>query len=175
MGQYVERTLIDGERVLYETHISLWTQWRLVLGGLLLFAGDVLLYELRLGVPAKWYVVPVVLGLTLWLVIYLRYKTTEIAITNRRIVVKHGIIRRLSREVNIVRVQNIDIVQSILGRLFDFGTLDIRCGGLGNPLEEMYDISDPLECHRAVRTVLEVMRGRNAPNTDGMNAAFDTI
>lgn len=175
MGQYVEKTLIDGEKVHYETHISLWTQWRLVVGGILFFLGAALLYDQHVRVSANWYTVLFAIGLALWLVVYLRYKTTEIVITNKRIVVKRGIIRRVSREVNIARVQNVDIVQSILGRCFNFGTLDIRCGGLGNPLEEMYDIFNPIACHRAVRTILETIRGQRKQDMDPDNATFDAM
>ena len=175
MGRYVDKTLIDGEKVLYEAHISRWTQWRLVGTGLLLWVGDALIYEQHVEIQAQWYLVLLVIGLVFWLVAYLKYRTTEIAITNKRIVVKRGIIRRMSREVNVARVQNVDIIQGLLGRLLDFGTLDIRCGGLGNPLEETPEISNPIECHRAVRTVLEAMRGRPRQDMDPDSAAVDMV
>jgi uncharacterized membrane protein YdbT with pleckstrin-like domain len=55
--------------------------------------------------------------------------TTEIAITDRRIIYKEGFINRRTCEMNMDKVASVDVSQSILGRLLDYGS--IRVGGIG--------------------------------------------
>jgi uncharacterized membrane protein YdbT with pleckstrin-like domain len=55
--------------------------------------------------------------------------TTEIAITDRRIIYKDGFINRHTVEMNMDKVASVDVSQSILGRLLDYGS--IRVGGIG--------------------------------------------
>lgn len=55
---------------------------------------------------------------------------------------KTGILRRRSIEMNMDKVESVDVDQSILGPIFDFGTVLIR--GTGASLEPLYQIQDPL-------------------------------
>jgi uncharacterized membrane protein YdbT with pleckstrin-like domain len=51
--------------------------------------------------------------------------TTEIAVTNRRIIVKRGLIWRQSMEMNLNKVESVYVAQSILGRLLNYGNVDV--------------------------------------------------
>jgi uncharacterized membrane protein YdbT with pleckstrin-like domain len=77
-----------------------------------------------------------------WLRGYVRRTTTELAVTDRRIVFKRGLIRRHTIEMNMDKVESVDVDQSIAGRLFGYGTVTIR--GTGGGLEPLRNISDPL-------------------------------
>lgn len=68
--------------------------------------------------------------------------TTEIDVTDRRVVYKHGFINRHTVEMNMDKVESVDVDQSILGRVFSFGTIIVR--GTGGSLEPIRLISDPL-------------------------------
>ena len=128
MASYVEGALTKDERVLHIGHISLWSLWVwLALGGLLLAAFG--------------------LGLVFWLVAYVKYKTTELAITNKRVIVKEGFISRRTIELNINKVESIQVDQSLAGRLFNFGTLLISGGG--NPQAPIAGISNPMAFRKA--------------------------
>jgi len=117
MGQYVNSTLIDNEQVIHETHIH-----RIIF----LFPSGIL---------------------TLWLYPLIVRWSHEFAITNRRIVIKTGLIQRRTVELNIHQVESVNVEQSIMGRLFDYGTVTIV--GSGGTKEVFAYIERPLEFRRA--------------------------
>ncbi len=86
-------------------------------------------------------------GLILWAVAYVRIKSTELAVTTKRLIVKHGFIRRSTIEININKVESIQVNQSLLGRMLDFGTLVIA--GTGASHAPIDGIAEPLAFRRA--------------------------
>jgi uncharacterized membrane protein YdbT with pleckstrin-like domain len=74
--------------------------------------------------------------------------TTELAITDRRVIYKTGFIRRSTAEMNMDKVETVNVDQSILGRFLNYGTLHIR--GTGTGIEHLHQISNPLELRTAV-------------------------
>lgn len=128
MTSYVEGALVKDEKIVHLGYISLWSLWHLFALGLLLL--------------------PVFgLGLVFWVLAYVRYKTTELAITTKRVIVKHGFIRRRTVEININKVESIQVDQEILGRMFNFGTLVIA--GAGDPQAPIAGISSPMAFRKA--------------------------
>jgi uncharacterized membrane protein YdbT with pleckstrin-like domain len=69
--------------------------------------------------------------------------TTEIDVTDRRVVYKHGFINRHTVEMNMDKVESVDVDQSILGRLLDYGDITIR--GTGETWETLHKIGAPLK------------------------------
>jgi len=57
--------------------------------------------------------------------------TTEIAITTSRLIYKRGLVARSVGEISIDRIEGVNVLQGILGRLFDFGRIVIRGMGVG--------------------------------------------
>ena len=127
MTSYVEGALIKDEKIVHIGHISKWSLWHLIALGLLLL--------------------PVVIGLFFLVQAYIRYKTTELAITTKRVIVKVGFIRRSTVEININKVESIQVDQSLLGRVFDFGTLVIS--GAGTAQAPLHGIAEPLAFRKA--------------------------
>lgn len=128
MASYVEGALIPGESVAYTGNISLWGLGHLIVLGLLLL--------------------PVFgIGLLLWLAAFIRYKTTELAVTNKRVIAKFGFISRHTIEMNINKVESIQVTQSILGRILNYGTLIIA--GTGSQQAPIPGISDPMGFRKA--------------------------
>lgn len=72
----------------------------------------------------------------------IRRSTTELAVTDRRVIYKSGLISRHTLEINRSKVESVDVDQSILGRILGFGTIIVR--GTGGSLEPIRLISDPL-------------------------------
>jgi uncharacterized membrane protein YdbT with pleckstrin-like domain len=128
MSRYVDEVLVPGERVVHLGRTSLWSVWHLLLFGLLLL-------------PAFG------LGLILWAVAYVRIRSTELAVTTKRLIVKHGFIRRHTIEININKVESIQVEQSLTGRMLNFGTLVIA--GTGSSHAPIAGIADPLGFRRA--------------------------
>lgn len=69
------------------------------------------------------------------------YKTAEFAITNRRIIMKRGLIERNSLEILLQKVESVQIEQTILGRILSFGTIVIK--GVGGTQDPFDSIPDP--------------------------------
>ena len=128
MASYIEGTLIKDEKLVYVGNISLWTLAPLLcLGFILLLAYG--------------------LGLIVFLIAYIRYKTTELAFTNKRVVAKFGFISRKTIEINISKVESIQVHQSITGRIFNYGSLVIT--GSGESQAPIAGISNPMGFRRA--------------------------
>src|SRR5262245_17823850 len=79
---------------------------------------------------------------------WFRRWTTEIDVTDRRIVYKRGFIRRHTVEMNMDKVESVDVDQSILGRMLNYGDITIR--GTGAGIEPLYNIDAPLEFRNQV-------------------------
>ncbi len=83
-------------------------------------------------------------GLKAWF----RRWTTEVDVTDRRVVYKRGFIRRHTVEINMDKVESVDVDQSLFGRLFDYGDVVIR--GTGAGIEPLRGIDSPLAFRNAV-------------------------
>jgi uncharacterized membrane protein YdbT with pleckstrin-like domain len=73
---------------------------------------------------------------------------TELAVTNRRVIYKRGFLSRYTVEMNMNKIETIDVEQSILGRLLGFGTIRLR--GTGQGIENLTQIASPLELRSAI-------------------------
>jgi uncharacterized membrane protein YdbT with pleckstrin-like domain len=67
---------------------------------------------------------------------------TEIAVTNRRVIYKHGFIRRSTDEMNMDKIESVTVTQSILGRILDYGSIHVRGTGVG--IEHLHRIKAPI-------------------------------
>lgn len=82
--------------------------------------------------------------------------TTEIAVTNLRLVYKTGLIARNARTVNVERVEGADLDQSVLGRIFGYGKVRVRGTGIGDI--HLPNIDEPIEFRKALQA--SAPRGR---------------
>lgn len=124
MSNYTDRALTDGERVIHHARISLWTQ-----------AGSILLGIVLL--PAFG------IGLILLVRVWLIYRTTELSITDKRIIAKRGILHHTSMELRLDKIESIQVDQPLLGRLLNYGAVTLAgTGGDKTPIES---IRDPVE------------------------------
>lgn len=128
MAGYVEGALISGEKILHLGRVNWWSVAHLLAIGLLLL--------------------PVFgIGLAFLAWAWIRVKSTELAITNKRVIAKFGFISRNTMEIAIAKVESIQVQQSLLGRMLDFGTLIIS--GTGTSHAPIPSISDPMAFRRA--------------------------
>jgi uncharacterized membrane protein YdbT with pleckstrin-like domain len=123
---YIDESLIEGERVLHRAHVSWWSQFGLVLLGIVLLV--------------------VVIGLGFLVAAWIRVRSTEIAITNRRVIAKFGFIKRHTVEINLEKVEALKVEQGFLGRMLNYGTIFIS--GAGTSVAPIADIADPLVFRR---------------------------
>lgn len=150
MGRYVDKVLLPGETVAFETKVHWLVYLPSILCLLLVIAGGAI-YVVE---PAEKILVygPVGLGLLLgvpnFLGAWITRWTTEIAVTDKRVIYKRGFIRRFTIEMNMEKVESIDVNQSILGRIFDYGDVLVR--GTGHGLEPLRMIERPLAFRSSV-------------------------
>ena len=77
-----------------------------------------------------------------------RRVTTEIVVTDRRVLFKEGFVRRRTVEMNMSKVETVDVIQSLWGRILNYGTVIIR--GVGSSYEPLNRIADPLALRTAI-------------------------
>ena len=126
--------MMPGESVVYQAKLH-WIvyAWAAVLGG----AGVVLLVA---GAPAAVPGAMLLAGIA-GLVAYVKSVTSEFAVTEKRVLMKVGWIRRRSVETLLGRVEAIAVEQGIGGRLLDYGTIVVT--GTGGTRERFDRIAAP--------------------------------
>jgi len=147
MARYIDEILQPGEKVLYSTTVHWIFYTPGVLGWIVAVVGWIM--ERRAsgsGVEVLWLAISVVAGL---IAIYWTFKawfhrwTTETDVTSLRVVHKEGFIKRRTFEMNLDKVESVDVDQTILGRLLGYGDVTIR--GVGEGVETIKTIAHPLQ------------------------------
>lgn len=134
MSGYIDNNLTNNERVILRAKVSWWSQiWMFLFGAILLAAYG--------------------LGLILIIVAVLRVMTTELALTNKRVIAKTGFIRRDTVELRLDRVEGLIVNQGVVGRILNYGTVLVTgTGGIKTPIPY---ISKPTDFRRVVNEYLE--------------------
>jgi uncharacterized membrane protein YdbT with pleckstrin-like domain len=144
---YVRSVLQPGESVRYATNLH----WMVYLPGALLLILAAVVYwighrPVAIGAARIWDWIAGILFIVAaaWLFhAWFRRWTTEIAVTDRRVIYKRGFIRRRTIEMHLDKVESVDVDQSILGRIFNYGDILIR--GVGVGIEPLKNIGSPIE------------------------------
>jgi membrane protein YdbS with pleckstrin-like domain len=160
---YVEKNLVPGETVIYETRLH-WIVMlgHIIVGCLLLVLGAVLLYYAFTEHGMQ----PAYLHLTEWggvaLLVFslvailmgmVRRNATEMAVTNHRVVIKTGLASRKTIEMLLNKVETIEVRESFFGRMLGYGTiLVIGTGGTPEPFDK---VAHPLEFRSQVQQQIE--------------------
>jgi len=152
--KYVTRVLQPGETVVYATTLHWLVYFRavvlLLIGTGLLVASE---YVTTIGNNPdynKYLVMALQIGAAVFFLFavfsalraLIRRATTELAITDRRVIYKAGLLRRHTIEINRSKVETVGVNQSILGRMLGFGTVVVR--GTGGSFEPIPFIAEPL-------------------------------
>ncbi len=88
------------------------------------------------------------LGLLLLLGASIRRRATEIVVTDRRVIFKRGLLSRHTVEMNVSKIETVDVEQGLGGRIWGYGTLLIR--GTGSGFEPLVGIGSPLQIRNAI-------------------------
>lgn len=143
---YVQRVLQPGETLLHRSQLH-WLIYLPVLPFLAIFVLGAVLYA---GMPSSngnplalaLMAVGAIGAIVLWLRGWMRRVSTELAVTDRRVIFKRGLVRRHTVEMNMDKVESVDVDQSVLGRIFNYGDVTVR--GTGASIEPLRLIEDPL-------------------------------
>jgi uncharacterized membrane protein YdbT with pleckstrin-like domain len=141
---YVDTSLLPNERVTHRARLSrvifVGPAIALVIGILCLLGG-------RGSRPVA--VIFLVVGGAAALVRYVNFTTSEFAITDKRVIIKVGLLRRRTLELQLTKLEAIAVDQGILGRIFGYGNIVVT--GTGGTKEPFKTISGPLEFRRAAQ------------------------
>lgn len=93
------------------------------------------------------------IGITLLLALWewLRLRNIEQGVTNKRVILKRGIISRKTEEMKITSIETVEIIQGVLGRIFGYGTVKVTGRGLSDLL--FRNINDPMDVKRKIESV----------------------
>jgi uncharacterized membrane protein YdbT with pleckstrin-like domain len=97
MGKYINNNLIKDEYLIYETKYH----W-------ILYFNHLISSLITLGVYP-----------------YLVSKFSEFGITNKRLIIKTGILSRRTLELNLSKIESVNVNQSILGRILGYGSIGV--------------------------------------------------
>ncbi|HLW91918.1 MAG TPA: PH domain-containing protein [Roseiarcus sp.] len=146
---YVDSILEPDERIVYRTRPS-WTLYA-PSAALAICALIVFVLGTNYQFEAAGTFIAAVLALAAivsFVPAWFRRATTEIAVTDRRIILKRGFIRRHTVEMNMQKVETVDVDQTLIGRLFNFGNVTVR--GTGSTFETIRRIDAPLKLRTSV-------------------------
>jgi uncharacterized membrane protein YdbT with pleckstrin-like domain len=147
MGRYIDDILQPGEKVLYSTNAH-WVFYLPAIGAWIVAIGLFILSRLAIAdalvLVALAAAAVMALVALYWTVrAWFHRWTTETDVTNMRVVHKTGFIKRRTFEMALDKVESVDVNQSIMGRLLNYG--DVTIMGVGEGRETIKTIAAPLE------------------------------
>lgn len=162
---YIQDTLLKNEKLIY------WSQphWVIYFPGVLALIATVLIYFygpslfLSNTVIHGFHTYHIVAFVALllaayWLIgSYITHQTSEYGITNRRVLMKMGWIRRNSLEIYLEKIEAVNVYQSVLGRLLNYGTITVI--GTGGTSDPFFYVPQPLGFHRIIQRQMAEAEG----------------
>ncbi|MCA1362897.1 PH domain-containing protein [Bradyrhizobium sp. IC3069] len=154
MARYIDEILQPGERVLYSTN----AHWIFYFPAIVAWIAALALLILSQQATVDWLVLLCLgaAGLAALAALYWTVKgwfhrfTTETDVTNLRVVHKTGFIKRRTFEMALDKVESVDVDQTILGRILNYGDVTIR--GVGEGIETIKTIASPLAFRSSITT-----------------------
>ena len=143
---YVEDHLLPNEQIVYRAHLHKFVYlWPLVIALVMIAVAYVAFLYYMYEVAA----VALIVALIPLIWAQIVYTSSEFAVTNKRVIIKVGFIQRRTLETLLSKVEGIEVYQTFLARMFDFGTITVT--GTGGTREQFANISAPLEFRRQVQ------------------------
>ncbi|MBR0873509.1 PH domain-containing protein [Bradyrhizobium tropiciagri] len=146
MGRYIDEILQPGEKVLYSTNAH-WMFYLPAIGAWILVAVLLILWRLvtvdAIGLVCLAAAAVVAVAAVFWTIKgWFHRLTTETDVTNLRVVHKTGFITRKTFEMSLDKVESVDVYQSIMGRILNYG--DVTISGVGEGKQKIATIASPL-------------------------------
>ena len=148
--KYYERIIQPGEtvRMLGRLHWTIYARaWLLILAAVVVAA--LTAQDAALATPGLiGAAVLLALGVMIFLRAWLIRATTEIVVTDKRVIHKVGLLARHTAEMNLSKVETVDVDQGLGGRILGYGAVVIR--GTGGSWEPLRGIASPLAVRNAI-------------------------
>ena len=140
---YIESNLLTDERIVHKARLHWLIFWKAPA----VMAASAPLFQLEPVVGALVFGV----GILLCIPPLISYVTSEFGVTSRRVIVKTGVLRRRTLELLLRQVEAISIDQTVMGRLFNYGSVTLS--GTGGVREVFHNIAAPLEFRRQIQSL----------------------
>lgn len=153
---YVDTIVAGNEKVLYVGRVSLLSMFpTFFLAAVLVAVGIAAAF-----LPQAWFVgaALIAIGLIVVLAALVKRMATELAVTNKRVIAKFGLVSRRTIELNLAKLESIRVDQTVAGRLFDYGSIVLA--GTGATLEPIPFIASPIAFRQAVQTAADDVQAR---------------
>ena len=152
--------LLEGEEVVYKTGLH---RWILIWPSLLILLSIAFIVVAVVSGP-KGYGSAIFWAFVFWVAVILAvtarldYSTAHLYLTNKRIILKAGWMRKVSMEVLLNKVQGIDIDQSLMGRMLNYGVVVIKGIGINNIT--MKNVREPFEFRKQAQEQIQNATGK---------------
>jgi PH (Pleckstrin Homology) domain-containing protein len=139
---YLDESLAPGESIVARFELHWTAKWRLIV-------------YLLLAIPT--------LGIALLAALYewIRLRSIEMGVTNRRVVRKTGIVSRQTEELRLASIETIDLRQTTWGRVLGYG--DVVLTGRGESAMVFQRLAHPLEAKRSIESAYAANVESNRP------------
>ena len=138
---YIESNLLPDEKIVYKARLHWIIFWKPCA---LVFLGAIFLFIQ----PIVGGVV-ILIGLLAFLAPVIDYATSEFGVTNKRVIIKVGFLRRKTLELLLRHVEAISVDQTVMGRFLNYGSVTLT--GTGGVREVFHNISGPLEFRKRIQ------------------------
>jgi uncharacterized membrane protein YdbT with pleckstrin-like domain len=139
---YIEQNLMANEQLVYKAKLHKVIFLLPALCAIVLFAVGIKVLTSAYSFKEVIGVGLILIGLLILAIPYVQYKTSEFGVTNKRVIIKLGLIQRDTAEMFLQKIEAVNVSQNILGRILNFGT--IRIIGTGGSTEAFNTIAAPL-------------------------------
>lgn len=166
MSSYVKRAMQPDEKIVFAAQLH----WIIYYMGIVItffgaafgYAGSRIVYFVlgehigaMVETPVRYVAIGLIaLGAFQLVASFIRQISTELVITDRRIIAKHGFISTTSYELMMTKVEGATIEQSILGRILGYGTLMVK--GTGGGISPIDHVAEPYRFHAALMNALSL-------------------
>ena len=169
MSEYVKRAMQENEQILYAAQLH-WIIYNT--GALTTLVGALVGHYTNplirtflgqsivdfVGKPITYISIGIIcLGALELLAVFIRQISTELVITNQRVIAKHGFVSTVSYELMISKVEGATIEQSVLGRMLGYGTLMVK--GTGGGISPIDHVADPYRFHTHLMNSMHASTG----------------
>lgn len=171
--RYLSNTLLAGEKIVFNTRPH-WVVYGpcflAVFITLLFWDQSAKLASLNFIIAGKplfeWaYMGLILAAIYLALQGWVRYISSEYGVTNKRVIMKTGLVQRNAFDTFLVRIEGIKVDQSILGRILNYGTILVV--GTGGTQDAFYAVPNPLHFRRIVQEQMDREMTESQQGTDG--------
>ena len=147
---YIDSHLLPGETVSYRTRLH----WKIFVMPTLIAVVMLALSIWALSADRRVLAIPpIAIAVIVLFVAWIQRRSSEFAVTNKRVIIKLGVMTTRSMELLLSKIEGITVSQSVAGRMFGFGEIIVT--GSGGTQEPFDNIQAPLDFRQAVQAATD--------------------